>query len=359
MKEKMSLEEATMKALLGQLDTPVEQKDDVEGIIDGVLVVTDPEITPDEYEEVIDNAKEILEDTPEGEVPFNDQYVGEYLLTCPICGSSFINKDVLNVGDSCPICTEVPEQGFILNGQVATQEDVELQNDIKSEENREENDNVNIGLDNDEDIEDEPVSEEDVEEVQDELLASEVTRESDKKLEEAEELNESKNIIKRPEQLNESNESKELKLKNNSGVIENEKELRTAWEEELYQDLEDGETLDDMKKKVPFEKWIQDLLDTNDFKKVENSNYIKMSKQLNEDEQMEVKSENILKEIKDKLYWLSTHNKNYNKEQYNTILDLQDLVDKLDNNDTDRKITEIDEDKNLNKEDEWENVDLD
>ena len=179
MKEKMSLEEATMKALLGQLDTPEEEKDDVEGIIDGVLVVTDPEITPDEYEEVIDNAKEILEDTPEGEVPFNDQYVGEYLLTCPICGSSFINKDVLNVGDSCPICTEVPEQGFILNGQVATQEDVELQNDIKDNEEETFEEPT-------EEFEEEPVSEEDVEEVQDELLASEVTRESDKKLEESE-----------------------------------------------------------------------------------------------------------------------------------------------------------------------------
>lgn len=207
---KMSLEEATMKALLGELEDK-EPKDDVEGIVDGIMVVTDPEITPDEYEEVIDKAQEILEDTPEGEVPFNDQYVGEYLLTCPICGSSFINKDVLNVGDSCPICTEVPEQGFILNGQVATQEDVELQNNIQNEEAKSENDDVNIGFE-EEEVEEEPISREDVEETEEELLASEVQRTADNKLEENKELNEAKeNYVKRPEQLN---EVKEIKTEN-------------------------------------------------------------------------------------------------------------------------------------------------
>lgn len=482
MKEKMSLEEATMKALLGQLDTPVEQKDDVEGIIDGVLVVTDPEITPDEYEEVIDNAKEILEDTPEGEVPFNDQYVGEYLLTCPICGSSFINKDVLNVGDSCPICTEVPEQGFILNGQVATQEDVELQNDIKSEENREENDDVNIGLADEESFEEEPVSDEDVEEVQDELLASEVTRESDKKLEESEELNESKkslcevidsdeyvrrmkvelpeintesvvnwcrkqlrngyseqkltqleiardtildelneskNVVKRPEQLNESEEESYERFENgkliptglfdqksedilknvliqlSDGIWQNTAMMRKYWK---YADIvnKNGEIFIQLSRDYNsgfynminsdvrkfFAKKIEQIVKTyiKDYKDRNpnikwDMNCTELCKYLGEDnitiqdaykvyntlldKSATIKTEStnkdndVLNEIKDKIYWLSTHNKNYTKEQYNTILDIQELVEKLD----DKEL--IEDSKKLVETGEWDDSDPD
>ena len=200
MKEKISLEEATMKALLGELDN---SKDDVEGIVDGIMVVTDPDITPEEYEEVIERAEEIIEDTPEGEIPFNDEYIGEYLLTCPICGSSFINKEILNVGDSCPICTEVPAQGFILNGQVATQEDVELQNNIKSNEDEELNDETfEEPIENNEE---EPISEEDVEETKEEIVASEVIKKSDNKLEEKIE-----EVIARDKILDELEESKNL-----------------------------------------------------------------------------------------------------------------------------------------------------
>lgn len=173
MKEKMSLEEATMKALLGELD---DSKEDVEGIVDGVLVITDPEITPDDYTEVIDRANEIIEDTPEGEVPFNEEYVGEYIMTCPICGSSFANKEILNIGDACPVCMQVPAEGFVLNGQIATQEDVELQNDIKEDEVNEEELEDNLV---------EPISEEDVEEATEEVLASEEPRTADNKLEES------------------------------------------------------------------------------------------------------------------------------------------------------------------------------
>lgn len=314
---KISLEEATMKALLGELEDD-EPKDDVEGIIDGVLIVTDPEITPEEYEEVIERADELIEDTPEGEVPFNEDYVGEYLLTCPICGSTFINKTVLNVGDSCPICTQIPEQGFILNGQVATQEDVELQNDIKSEEEKEDNDDVNIGLDNDESPEEEPVSEEDVEEVQDELLASETIRESDKKLEEDKEIILTQDI---------ETEKEAQDIVNSKSVFKKGDKVKVKdWNGREYNVTKTTTGFSDNEKEVESKE-----------------TYMKRPEQLNENKEMKVESDNIIKEIKDKLYWLSTHNKNYNKEQYHTILDIQDLVDKLDDNYTDRKLTEINE----------------
>ena len=60
----MNLQEATIKALYNELDDS-EGIRDVEGVVDDVLVITDPEITKDEYEEVIERAQEIVEDTPE------------------------------------------------------------------------------------------------------------------------------------------------------------------------------------------------------------------------------------------------------------------------------------------------------
>lgn len=36
-----------------------------------------------------------------------------------------------------------------------------------------------------------------------------------------------------------------------------------------------------------------------------------------------------LKELKEKLEWLSTHNKNYNKQQYYTILDCLELIETM------------------------------
>ena len=44
---KMNLEEATLKALYDELDDS-KQVNDVNGIIDGVLVVTDPEVNTEQ-----------------------------------------------------------------------------------------------------------------------------------------------------------------------------------------------------------------------------------------------------------------------------------------------------------------------
>ena len=91
--EKLNLQEATIKALYGELEDDGIR--DVEGVVDDVLVITDPEITKDEYEEVIERAQEIVEDTPEGDIPFDEEYVGQYLQTCPICGNSFVEDHLL------------------------------------------------------------------------------------------------------------------------------------------------------------------------------------------------------------------------------------------------------------------------
>ena len=93
-KEIMNLQEATIRALYNELDDKEDIRD-VEGVVDDVLVITDPEITKDEYEEVIERAQEIVDDTPEGDIPFDEDYIGQYLQTCPICGSSFVEDHLL------------------------------------------------------------------------------------------------------------------------------------------------------------------------------------------------------------------------------------------------------------------------
>lgn len=126
--KKISLEEATIKALYDSLPDDTE---DVEGVVDDILVITDPEITSDEYDEVIEKAQEIIEDTPEGKIPFDEEYVGEYVQRCPRCGNAFVEKDVLEPGATCPICLEQPES-FIVIGKIEATED-----DAKDEETKE------------------------------------------------------------------------------------------------------------------------------------------------------------------------------------------------------------------------------
>ena len=93
-KNSNKLNETTLKNVADKLDNDTEIKD-IDGVVADVLVVTDPEISKDEYEDVIERAQEIIEDTPEGDLPFDEDYLGEYVQTCPICGSSFIEDHLL------------------------------------------------------------------------------------------------------------------------------------------------------------------------------------------------------------------------------------------------------------------------
>lgn len=116
--------------------------EDVDGIADGILVVTDPEISSEEFEEVADELQGIVDNTEAGELPFTDKYEGDYILSCPICGGTFVNDTLLESGeDTCPICCKIPD-AFVVNGKVenneAAIEQDDIQEDIEHEENLEE-----------------------------------------------------------------------------------------------------------------------------------------------------------------------------------------------------------------------------
>lgn len=151
---------ATMKDMYNQLDQ-TEGITNVEGLVDDILVVTDPEVTSEEYDEVIEKAQEIVEDTPEGNVPFDEEYVGQYLLTCPICGTTFVSQQMLEPGATCPACMEVPES-FVVKGKIDTDENVAIDNGLQVDEEQKEETEAVPDTTTIEDTE-EPVEEEDIE----------------------------------------------------------------------------------------------------------------------------------------------------------------------------------------------------
>ena len=113
---------------------------DVTGVVDGILVITDPDITSADYDELIEKANEIIEGTPEGEIPFIEDYLGQYIQTCPICGKTFVTKTLLSSGDPCPLCLEEP-QDYVTVGRVESNEQEiereELQQEINEDEIKE------------------------------------------------------------------------------------------------------------------------------------------------------------------------------------------------------------------------------
>lgn len=172
---KMSLEEATLKALYDELD---DSKDitDVDGLVEDVLVITDPEVSSDEYAEVIERAQEIVEDTPEGNIPLDEEYLGQYAQTCPLCGATFVTEEILEPGATCPICLEVPE-AFVMVGKLEGDEAVAERNGLLDKEETTENDD--LGVENnviptakdEEEFED---NDEDIERLEKELASKEI-----------------------------------------------------------------------------------------------------------------------------------------------------------------------------------------
>lgn len=101
-------------------------KPEADGIVEDIIVVTDPDITISENQKEI--AQDIINQTEDGEIPFNKEYIGQYIQTCPICGSSFITKTILRQNDVCPICLDRPDD-FVMVGRLEKETDEEQQSE--------------------------------------------------------------------------------------------------------------------------------------------------------------------------------------------------------------------------------------
>lgn len=100
-------------------DVDTDNEDVVDDIVDNITVVTDPDKTVDELETRADDIQDAIDNTPEGAAAFSDEYVGDKVYSCPICGESFFAEDDYKPGDVCPICKAEPQDGFLMNGVVS------------------------------------------------------------------------------------------------------------------------------------------------------------------------------------------------------------------------------------------------
>lgn len=138
-------------------------EDVTDDIIDNITVVTDPDKTVQELEVRADAIQDAIDEAPEGEAAFSDEYVGDTVYACPVCGESFFADEEYKDGDICPICKAEPQDGFLNQGIVAPMEpEVE---EVPEEEIVEE-------------PVEEPVEDETIEEVSEEPEVEEVAEES-------------------------------------------------------------------------------------------------------------------------------------------------------------------------------------
>lgn len=108
-----------------ELDDPAMMGMDdevMDDVVDDIVVVVDPDISADEIDELGDMAQEIIDGTPEGEIPMTDEYVDDLTYTCPICGNTFFSDVEMNEGDECPVCGDFPN-GYVLVGGVEAPEE--------------------------------------------------------------------------------------------------------------------------------------------------------------------------------------------------------------------------------------------
>ena len=111
--------------LTDDLDETYDDNDPdvVDDVADDIMVVVDPELSSDEdVSDAAAEAQDIIDSTPDGEVPSTDEYVGDYTYTCPICGNTFFSEVEMSDGDECPVCAEMPD-GFVLVGSVESADD--------------------------------------------------------------------------------------------------------------------------------------------------------------------------------------------------------------------------------------------
>lgn len=121
-KIKKESEEAPVEFEGTLLKAQADNDDVMDDVIDNIQVVTDPEKTVDEIEQRADDIQDAIDDTPEGKEAFSDEYVGDKVYSCPVCGESFFADEDYKEGDVCPICKAEPEDGFLCQGVVAATE---------------------------------------------------------------------------------------------------------------------------------------------------------------------------------------------------------------------------------------------
>lgn len=211
----------TRKRLHENEEKDINEDDNIlDNVSDDILVVVDPELDVDDYEEVIDDLQDIIDETPDGEIPTDNKYLDDIVYACPVCGNNFFSDEVKEAGETCPVCGEVPDGGFVAEGGVASAE--EFVEDIEPEEVEEA------------EVEDEFYPEEEGEEEEfDEVLEPSIT-------EEEEELKESRSRNSRYKMTNISLDEKKFNPLLKKYITEN---YKNAKDMKIVRAVMNGKTL--------------------------------------------------------------------------------------------------------------------
>lgn len=112
-----------------------EDLDDlVDDVADDIMVVVDPDMEDSgDISDTAACAQEIIDSTPDGEIPSTDEYIGDKTYTCPICGNTFFSEVEMTDGDECPVCGETPN-GFVYAGSVESTDEEFSDNEEEEEE---------------------------------------------------------------------------------------------------------------------------------------------------------------------------------------------------------------------------------
>ena len=166
---KKESEEAPVEFEGTLLKAQAGEEDVMDDVLDNIQVVTDPEKTVDELEKRADAVQDAIDGSPAGEEAFSDEYVGDKVYACPVCGESFFAEEDYNEGDACPICKAEPTDGFLLQGVVApVSEEPEVEEpeaEVPAEEGELEDDEIPAeGIDEFDEDEDEAADDEEAKE---------------------------------------------------------------------------------------------------------------------------------------------------------------------------------------------------
>jgi len=126
---------------------------DMPGVSDDIVVVVDPEKTEDEVTDAAQEIQDIIDETPEGEEPSTDEYIGDDLYQCPICGQTFVSEVGVTAGDECPVCGQTPDD-FVSVGEVSGSEEPESADEAE-DSSKEDEGGEDLDLDVPEEDEDE------------------------------------------------------------------------------------------------------------------------------------------------------------------------------------------------------------
>ena len=117
-------------------DESDEDEDIMMDVQDDIVAVVDPDIDADEMTEVALGFQQLVDDAGANEIPETDEYLGDSICGCPVCGAKFFNENPLTDGGKCPVCGNEAD-GFVSVGKVE-KADTSTEDEEGSDEDSEE-----------------------------------------------------------------------------------------------------------------------------------------------------------------------------------------------------------------------------